>query len=347
MARTAAPSPLRGQHQRRKHGDRRSRSATAAITGLFLVGVMLLGTATTIEVSHLSSPRPAGRAAVRVKSPPPPSTYGLSSWPIIAAPTPKPTLTHQPRPRKQVPQAPRSSRSPVPTGVRGDWKLTFDDEFSGTSLDTAKWSTGWYGSGITPPIDSAEKDCYDPAQVSEGGGTIGLTLIRKSEDCGVSDQAYTTGVVTTRGKFNFTYGFIEARVWLPAVPGNPSEAANWPDVWADGQSWPEDGEIDIAEGLGGDVCAHFHGPDNPIGVGAGGPTQTGCPDGTYAGGWHVFGADWEPGIVTYYYDGADIGSVTSGITSAPMFLILSYASGDPYQAPATMTVDYMRVWQHP
>jgi beta-glucanase (GH16 family) len=235
----------------------------------------------------------------------------------------------------------------VPTGVRGDWKLTFDDEFSGTSLDTAKWSTGWYGSGITPPIDSAEKDCYDPAQVSEGGGTIGLTLIRKSEDCGVSDQAYTTGAVTSRGKFSFTYGFIEARVWVPAVPGNPSEAANWPDVWADGQSWPEDGEIDIAEGLGGDVCAHFHGPDNPIGVGAGGPSQTGCPDGTYAGGWHVFGADWEPGIVTYYYDGADIGSVTSGITSAPMFLILSYASGYLNQAPATMRVDYMRVWQHP
>ena len=37
----------------------------------------------------------------------------------------------------------------MPTGVRGDWKLTFGDEFDGTSLDTAKWSTGWYGSGIT------------------------------------------------------------------------------------------------------------------------------------------------------------------------------------------------------
>ena len=349
MARMAAPSPPRGQHQRRKHSSRRSPSAAAAITGLFLVGVMLLGTATAIEVSHLASASGSGRAAVRVKSPsltspPPPSTYGLARWPIIPAPTPKPTPTHRPLPRKQTPP---TRQTLMPTGVRGDWKLTFDDEFNGTSLDTAKWSTGWYGSGITPPIDSAEKDCYDPAQVSQGGGTLGLTLIQKSEDCGVSDQVYTTGVVTTRGKFNFTYGFIEARVWLPAVPGNPSETANWPDVWADGQSWPEDGEIDIAEGLTGAVCAHFHGPDNPVGVGAGGPSQTGCPDGTYAGGWHVFGADWEPGIVTYYYDGADIGSVTSGITSAPMFLILSYASGDPYQAPATMTVDYMRVWQHP
>ena len=263
MARMAAPSPPRGQHQRRKHSSRRSPSAAAAITGLFLVGVMLLGAATAIEVSHLASASGAGRAAVRVKSPsltspPPPSTYGLARWPIISAPTPKPTPTHRPLPRKQTPP---TRQTPMPTGVGGDWKLTFDDEFDGTSLDTAKWSTGWYGSGITPPIDSAEKDCYDPAQVSEGGGTLGLTLIQKSEDCGVSDQVYTTGVVTTRGKFNFTYGFIEARVWLPAVPGNPSETANWPDVWADGQSWPEDGEIDIAEGLTGAVCAHFHGPD--------------------------------------------------------------------------------------
>jgi beta-glucanase (GH16 family) len=249
------------------------------------------------------------------------------------------------QPERPASQPQRAAVSVKPTGVRGDWKLAFDDEFNGTSLDTAKWSTGWYGSGITPPVDSTEDDCYDPAQVSEGGGALGLTLIRKSEDCGISDPVYATGLVSTQRKFSFTYGFIEARVWLPAVAGDPGAVANWPDVWADGQSWPADGEIDIAEGLGGDVCAHFHGPDNPIGVGAGG--RTGCPAGTYADGWHVFGADWEPGIVTYYYDGVDIGSVTSGITSAPMYLILLYAAAAPYQAPATMRVDYMRVWQHP
>jgi beta-glucanase (GH16 family) len=241
---------------------------------------------------------------------------------------------------------PERTAFPVqPTGVRGDWKLIFDDEFNGTSLGTARWSTGWYGSGITPPVDSTEEDCYDPAQVTEGGGTLDLTLIQKSEDCGISDPVYATGLVSTQGKFSFTYGFIETRVWLPAVAGDPGEVANWPGVWADGQRWPADGEIDIAEGIDGGVCAHFHGPANPQGVGADG--GTGCPEGNYAGGWHTFAADWEPGIVTYYYDGVDIGSVTSGITSAPMFLILDYAARSPYQAPATMKVDYVRVWQHP
>jgi beta-glucanase (GH16 family) len=238
----------------------------------------------------------------------------------------------------------RSAVNFKPTGVGGDWKLTFDDEFSGTGLDTAKWSTGWYGSGITPPVNSTEEDCYDPAQVTEGGGALDLTLIRKSEDCGISDPVYAGALVSTQGKFSFTYGFIEARVWLPAAAGEPGDVANWPTVWTDGQSWPEDGEIDIAEGLHGEVCAHFHGPADPKGVGVG---RTGCPAGNYAGGWHTFAADWEPGIVTYYYDGVDIGSVTSGITSAPMFLILDYAAGYPHQAPDTMKVDYMRVWQHP
>jgi hypothetical protein len=87
--------------------------------------------------------------------------------------------------------------------------------------------------------------CACPAtSVAESDGALDLTLIQKSENCGISDPQYTTGLVSTKGKFSFTYGFIEARVWLPSVPGNPGEAADWPGVWLDGQNWPEDGEIE-------------------------------------------------------------------------------------------------------
>jgi beta-glucanase (GH16 family) len=246
----------------------------------------------------------------------------------------------------QGPSASPAARTPVPAGVPGDWKLTFDDEFNGTSLDTAKWSTGWYGSGITRPVNSDEDDCYDPAQVAEGGGALSLTVIRKSENCGIADPRYATGLVSTRGKFSFTYGFAEARVWLPGLRGNPGYVANWPGVWADGQNWPEDGEIDIAEGINGKVCSHFHNAANSSqGLSAG--SGTGCPDRIYTEGWHTFAANWEPGIITYYYDGVDIGSVTSGVTSAPMFLVLDYAAQNLAQVPDTMKVDYMRVWRHP
>jgi beta-glucanase (GH16 family) len=254
----------------------------------------------------------------------------------------------QPPPAAASPSAPPSSRPApggtlMPAGVSGDWTLRFDSEFNGNSLNTAQWSTGWYGSGITPPVNSSEDDCYDPAEVSEGGGALSLSLVRQSENCG-GQEDYAGGLVSTVGKFSFTYGFIQARVWLPGVPGSPGQVANWPAVWADGQNWPADGEIDIAEGLGG-VCAHFHGPENPDGIGAGG--GSGCPGGTYGDGWHTFAADWEPGSITYYYDGADIGSVTSGVTSAPMFLILDNATAGSALVPATMKVAYVRVWQHP
>ena len=268
------------------------------------------------------------------------------TWALQKSPTSP--AGHTPMPTSSGGRTPTSPavRTPMPAGVAGDWTLKFDDEFSGASLDTADWSTGWYGSGITPPVNSAENNCYDPAQVAEGGGALSLTLIRKSESCGISDPLYATGLVSTRGKFSFTYGFIQARVWLPAAPGNPDYVANWPGVWADGQNWPDDGEIDVAEGINGHVCAHFHdAADSSPGISPGG--GTGCPDGMYAGGWHTFAANWQPGMITYYYDGVDIGSVTSGVTSAPMFLILDYAAGSPVQTPDTMKVDYVRVWQHP
>ena len=277
----------------------------------------------------------------------------IRSWLIIAAVlvivVVTVTLTHQGPPASPVghtPIPPTSSagHTPMPTGVSGDWTLKFDGEFNGTSLDTTKWSTGWYGSGITAPANEQENDCYNPAQVAVGGGVLSLSLIQKSETCG-DTEPYAAGLISTAGKFSFTYGLVEARVWLPGVPGSPGEVANWPGIWADGQNWPQDGEIDIAEGIGGQVCAHLHSAVNPEGIGPGG--GSGCPSGTYTEGWHTFAANWQPGSITYYYDGVDIGSVTSGVTSAPMFLVLDYAAQGVADASAAMKVEYMRVWQHP
>ena len=218
----------------------------------------------------------------------------------------------------------------------GTWNLNFDSEFNGTSLNGSQWSTGWFGSGITKGINSAETECMDPAQVSVSNGELDLTSIQKSETCGGVTQPYTSGMVTTHGLYNFTYGYAEARIWMP---GSGSSISEWPAFWTDGQSWPTDGENDIVEGLGGQAQAHFHdasGTDGPL---------TG--KGAFTGGWHTFGADWEPGSVTYYYDGVKIGTFTNGITGAPMYIIIDLAVAGGAGVPsATMRVDYVRVWQH-
>ena len=236
-----------------------------------------------------------------------------------------------------------SGGGPPAAGTGGPWKLVFDSEFNGSSLDTSQWSTGaWGASGITVANNDAEQDCYDPAQVSVTNGALNVTAIAKAETCSwMGTRPYATGSVTTDGKFSFTYGYMEAQIWLPS---GPDGIADWPAFWAVGEKDSDaDGEIDVIEGLGGQTCAHF------ISL-AGGRGHGACATGTFTSGWHTFAADWEPGSVTFYYDGTEIYSDTLGITSAPMFLVidlaLSTAITRPNTVPATMRVHYVRVWQH-
>ena len=90
-------------------------------------------------------------------------------------------------------------------------------------------------------------------------------------------------MVTTIGKFSFTYGAVEARIYLTGTSGKIN---NWPAFWADGTgAWPATGELDVMEGLGGSAAYHFHSP-------SGGPGSNVSGDFT---GWHTYAADWQPG----------------------------------------------------
>ena len=285
-----------------------------------------------------------------------PTSAGAGGATAGAAPTNAPTptaavvpTTQQPVvPTTQQPVAPTTTTTVAPTptttvapstpqpvgAAAGPWNLVFDSEFSGSSLDASQWSTGWFGSGVTKGANSAEVECMDPAQVNVANGELDLSVIAQSETCSGVTQQKASGMVTTDGKFSFTYGYMEARIWLPST----GSITDWPAFWADGQVWPTNGEIDVMEGLDGLAQAHFHysgGADGPL---------TGR--GTFTGGWHTFAANWEPGSVTYYYDGDNIGSFTTGITSAPMYLILDLATSAGNATPGTMRIDDVRVWQH-
>ena len=227
---------------------------------------------------------------------------------------------------------------PPPLGSHGAWRLIFDDEFSGQTLDTTKWSTGWFGSGITGGVSSTDLQCYDPDEVAVGGGELTLTLIAKSETCAGSRRSYAGGLISSNGKFSFSHGFIQVRAWLPA--DEEGKIADWPAIWADSQNWPIGGELDVVEGLAGSACWHFH-------------TATAAPGGctlshgAYAGAWHTFGARWATRTVIYYYDGHRVGVIRHGITKSPLYLVISLGASAkrPLTVPATMRIAYVRVWQ--
>lgn len=231
---------------------------------------------------------------------------------------------------------PAPPADPTPAGIPGSWNLIFRDEFDGSSLDTNKWTPGWFGTGITNPVSNNELQCYDSNNVSVSGGLLHLQAEARTATCpNGSTKNYVSGLVSSNGKFDFTYGAVEFRVNVPA--DGSGNIANFPAMWTDGQNWPTDGEIDVWEGLGGNASWHVHNPQGGPG-GQTGPTV----------GWHTFGAEWRPGFVDFYYDGVFMGTLAHS-PSSPNYLIMNQAigfAGGTTVVPADLQVDYVRVWQH-
>ena len=261
---------------------------------------------------------------------------------------PTPTKRAQPTATTTTPTATTTTTTPTttpqPVGISGSWNLVLDSEFSGSSLNTSVWQPGWYGTtGFTGPVNSSETACYSPSNVTfPGDGTMHLSVTHTPSTCGGVARSWTGSIVTTNpedgrasGGFQYTYGVAEARVYIPS---DGTQIANWPAFWTDGQSWPADGEDDIMEAINNDVCSTFH---DPLG------TPHVCND-LITPGWHTFASDWQPGSVTYYYDGVKVGTVTTGVTTAPMYLILdNTVDSTDYSnnAADAMQVQYVRVWQ--
>ncbi|HEX3628789.1 MAG TPA: glycoside hydrolase family 16 protein [Verrucomicrobiae bacterium] len=219
-------------------------------------------------------------------------------------------------------------------GLGSRWTVVFDDEFTGTSLNKTNWAPYWFSDGTVLPGSNMRG--YASNVVVNGQ----LNLWRKSTNgaCIASNP-----IGGAKKGFQFVYGYAEAQITLPT---NGAVIAQWPAWWLDGRNWPEDGEIDIMEGLSGYASWHYHydsggGLDShPIGG------RVNSSPGT-----HVYGVNWYPGHLDFYYDGVRVASSSNAslqggatISSSPMYLILLCAGGSG-PLPATVVVHYARVFQ--
>jgi len=231
--------------------------------------------------------------------------------------------------------------------------LTFSDEFDGNRLGLTRWRPNWLGTsdaGVTKPVNSSERSCYNPSQVHVGNGSLSLTAVQRACTAGNGQTyGYASGLVQSRQDFTYTYGFAEARMYL-TPNGDPDKGAvggcgpNWPAFWVNGAG-PTVGEIDVMECLGDNVRWTFHWDDYNR-------SATGLPPGwegtmpATAAGWHTFGVNWQPGSLYYYYDGVLVGHHTEGVPSDPHYLVANLGiSGDQIATPQTVKVDYIRVWK--
>ena len=245
------------------------------------------------------------------------------------------------------------ARASVVTDNPAAWTLTFNDDFTGLSLDSTKWAHR------QPGVRNSAINTSDAVSVSGG-----LLTITTYTDAG---QHYT-GMIGTQGKFEQAYGYFEARLKFHSTAGEWS--AFWLQSPTYGSPIGDPGqagtEIDIVEHRatnpnGADLRARYVSAVHWDGYGAEhqqtAKTHAALP-GLANDTWHTYGLKWSPTGYGFYFDDTLIWSVNQSVSRRSEYMILSSEVRDGNWAgsvPAggygslassvtNMQVDYVRVY---
>ena len=255
--------------------------------------------------------------------------------------------------------------------------LVWSDEFDGAQLDPETWffesgdGSDFVGDGGITGLPSGwgnnELQWYLPDNAQLENGVLKITARRET----VGDFGYTSARITTRDRFAFKYGRIEASIKFPSGQGL------WPAFWMLSQdspygSWAATGEIDIVE------AANLDGQPGPGGVGGGnnifGTIHYGgefpanefssvdyTPSEDVTGGFNTYALEWDEFEIRWYFNGILYAVQNSWFSTAapypapfdqPFHILLNLAVGGDLPGapngstpfPATMEVDWVRVY---
>jgi len=243
------------------------------------------------------------------------------------------------------------------------WSCTFHDEFDGAALDRTKWvpQTAFLTGDAT-----AGFACYvdDPDNISVGGGMLSLTVRKEatSVPCGSPTSTitspYMAGSISTYHLFSQQYGRFEARVRNTASSVAGLHEAFW--LWPDDRvpstvKWPDAGEIDISETYS--VYNTVSIPFLHYSADSGGPqpgVNTAWNCSATRGVWNIYALEWTPTSLTILVNGRTCLTNTSADPAfqKPYIVAFTQALGNAANTmtsstpvPATMNVDYVRVWR--
>lgn len=255
--------------------------------------------------------------------------------------------------------APPSVPPPADDGTRPGWRLIWQDEFdgpAGTPPDTARWTPevggdGWGNEQLEHNTDRTDNAALD------GDGRLAITARRES----YRGNAYTSARLSTRGKFEQTYGRFEARLRMPIGQGM------WPAFWLLGGDigevgWPACGEIDILEYKGqapSIVYGTVHGPGYSGASGVGKEQPISRTD--LSEDFHIYAVEWTPDRIRWFVDSFmfheltpdDLPPGTRWVFDHDHFIILNLAVGGRFVGPLgpdvafpqSLLVDYVRVYE--
>jgi beta-glucanase (GH16 family) len=257
-----------------------------------------------------------------------------------------------------------------------EFKLVFNDDFAGDRLDPAKWIFAFYDPATETPTvakrnlwGNAERQIYmdraflglgiDPFTLKNGTLTIAAKPLQPADravieseiarqpreiaNSALKDVAYSSGMISSRGRFSQTYGYFEIRARWSGGKGI------WPAFWLLPKRgiWPP--EIDVMEAHGDKPGVTFQTLHSRLPTQATRTIRLPAADGQF----HTYGMLWLADKISFYVDDKLTGDETTPADMhQPMYVLANLAiggtwPGDPDEStrfPATMEIDYVRAW---
>ena len=248
------------------------------------------------------------------------------------------------------------------------YSLVWQDEFDGnygyapnenglpqTELNPNDWThevknSGWVNHELQNYVNHKTPEGKLVTELRDG--KLRITALKEN------GKVYS-GRVYAKVKSGWTYGYIEASIKLPKGKGT------WPAFWmmpVNFRSWPADGEIDIMEEVGYHpdyVSSSLHANAHVHSNGTQVTHEMKCPGAE--GEFHTYAILWTAKNITTYVDGkVQLSYDNRGLGrddwpyDDPFYVIFNLAWGgdwggaqgvDENALPATMEVDYIRVFQ--
>ncbi|MDB6019426.1 MAG: Glucan endo,3-beta-D-glucosidase [Pedosphaera sp.] len=235
------------------------------------------------------------------------------------------------------------------------WTLKWSDEFVGPAIDTNKWVWDLGGGGW----GNNELEHYTQTNSYIANGELVIAATKDS-------TTYHSARIKTKGLYSQQFGKIAARIRLPYGKGM------WPGWWMlgtniDQVSWPQCGEIDIMEMVGGGlgfddtIYSTLHWYDNghqSQGSGAYAPLAAGQ---FFYQDYHVFETEWNSQKIIFRMDSVQYASIpidsvnypNRAAFQKPFYFLLNLAVGGTWPGnpdastvfPQYMYVSWVRMYQ--
>lgn len=246
------------------------------------------------------------------------------------------------------------------------WQVQWIERFEGDGVDWSNW-TAQTTANFNNEVQCYTDDDSSPVRNYEvSDGTLKIIARRMGVECpgqGGAFRSWTSGRLNSKGKREFLFGRVEARIRFHHLQGG-----TWPAFWmlerrinqqpltgdGDTVSWPNPGasEIDVWEWFANDAQSYIINFFNTGGFACGFERRHPYPNGAAdVLDWHTYAMEWTADSIRFLFDGQEVASYdmrACDVYEEPMFVLLNLAMGgnlggaiDPALNEAVLEVDYV------